>query len=358
MTLTRREFVAGMGLLVGGCSMKEINRLVDDVRQVARLGVIAHAEVGFDSTIKPLENVLRYFLQEGVDAVVIAGGATKRGHKGELEALQRIWHRIFAGTTVRLVTEEGRTEVNGFAFRVSHHAPSDKSDVLTFHGDGKHALTDELRFYDRVYRSVCAGSLNGVTIPAGYECGGKTSAEVTLPAQQGLLVGAYSSKVVIRRLDFTQARPLEGFKPAGIYAEDVAEEVVLNVDGSASRVREPAPEFWPDTTIKTHFGAVGDKRVLTVTWPPLLKRFVGVRAFGYEVGVHLVGPDGTRSQVPFLCKRVLSSKFMLAEERDTEPVSCQFDLAEAADGKAAVAVTPIGARGDLGKPVFSAPFQA
>lgn len=360
---TRRGFLecfgaAGAGLLVGGCEIEDVTRLVDDARTVARLGVIAHPEVANGPEPKWLERVFRYYRQEGVDAVVIVGGATKNGLKSPFEVIQAMWNRIFAGTEVRLITEEGRAEVNGFAFRVSFKAPYEKSDVITFHGDGKYALTDELMFYDRTYRSVCAGSMNGVKIQKGYEYRGREWTDETVPARQGLLVGVYSGKVVIRRLDFLHTEPVEkGLRPRGIYAEDLTDELVLGLDGSSPKIKSQAPEFWPDTVVRAIPGSLGKEKILTVKWPHLLKRFVGVRAHSYEVCAYLLESDGTRSHVPFVRKRVFSEGFMLSESRDTAPVSSLLPVAETKGVRVVISVTPIGHYGDLGKPVYTAPID-
>lgn len=355
---TRRDFLgglcaAGAGLLAGGCEIEDVARLVDDARVVARLGVIAYPEVESGRKQPMLEKVFRYYLQEGVDAVVIPAGATKNGRADQMAALQDTWNRVFAGTETRLVTEEGRTEVSGFPFRVMRRAPFDRCDIVTFHASDKYALTDELRFYDRTYRSLCAGSMSGVKVQHGYEHLDKESPEGVVPAIQGLLVSAYSDKILVRRLDFTQRRPMEGLKPRGIYAEDVAEEVKLTLDGSSPRLKEAAPEFWKDTTLRVTPGYLGNKRVLTVSWPNLLKRFSGVRAHSYKVCGYSVALDGTRSSVPFISKRVLSPKFMLSEQRDTDPVSCCFGASIEPGHKIVVSVTPIGYWGALGQPIFS-----
>lgn len=359
---TRRDFLgglcaAGAGLLAGGCEIEDVARLVDDARVVARLGVIAYPEVESGRKQPMLEKVFCYYLQEGVDAVVIPAGATKNGRADQMAALQDSWNRVFAGTETRLVTEEGRTEVHGFPFRVMRRAPFDRCGVVTFHAADKYALTDELRFHDRTYRSLCAGSMSGVKVQNGYEHLNRESPEDVAPAVQGLLVGAYSDKILVRRLDFTQRRPVEGLKPHGIYAEDVAEEIELALDGSSPKVKEAAPEFWPDTTLRLTPGYLGGKRVLTVSWPNVLKRFTGARAHSYDVCAYAVASDGTRSAVPFIRKRVLSGKFMLSESRDTGPVSCRFGVSDEAGFKVVVSVTPIGYRGDLGRPLFSAPIE-
>lgn len=103
-------------------------------------------------------------------------------------------------------------------------------------------------------------------------------------------------------------------------------------------------------------GMLGNDRILTVKWPHLLKKHVGVRALGYEVCAYFAEADGIRAQVPFMRKRVLSNGFMLSEARDTDPVGCLFSVAEAKGVRVILSVTPIGYYGDLGKPVYTEPI--
>lgn len=212
--MTRREFIGTLGsaTLVAGCELEDVERLVDDARTEIRLGVLAQTEIGWKESTGRLKKAFEFYRQEGVDAVVIAGGATANGHQNQLEVLRAAWTGVFGRTDkVRLILDEGRHEVGGFAFAVSRRCPVEKGDGLAFHAQGKKPLTNDLWFYDPEMRAVYAGSMSGVVVQAGYEFGGRLSdGKMTVPAAQGLLVSVYSSQIVIRRLDFTQSALPEG----------------------------------------------------------------------------------------------------------------------------------------------------
>lgn len=365
---TRREFLkdvaaAGTVALAGGCEVDEIARLVDDVRTVARIGVLANTEVTWLPSAKTLEKALAFYRQERADAVVITGKTTKDGYRNQEEVLRQVWNKVFVGSDARLILEDGRHEVKGFPFMVSRSGPYAKADVVTFHGGGKHALTDEFRFYNRSCHALYAGSMSGVRLQDGYECGDYVGSDRLIPCCQGLLVGVYAAKMVVRRLDFSPSQPVEKEAPPvrGIYAEDVADPSEFGWDGSAPEQADAAPAFWPDTVVRTLPGSHRGVQVLTVTWPNLLKRFVGVRAHSYEVGLHLVpGADGNLPP-PIAVKNVMSPEFLSAETRDGGPVSCAFEMADlmtrGLKGRTLVAsVTPVGYFGARGKPAVSSPM--
>lgn len=364
---TRRMFLGelgavGAGFLVGGCEVEDVVRFVDDSRTVARLGVMANTEVGWITETRPLERALRYYRQEGVDAVAIAGGLTRNGYANQMEVLQKVWQKVFGGTNVRLLTEEGRYEVNGFSFGIACKTPAAKCDVLTFHGEGKHALTDDVRFYDRTYRAVYAGTMSGIVVRPGYEYCGRTGDDVRVNATQGLLVGVYSSQIVIRRLDFAQTSPADKSisVPQGrIYAEQVADPLVLPRDLQSPLTAGEAPRFWDDTRLQVLPGFQGAERVFTVRWPNVLKCRTGERAYAYEVCAHLLAPGSGKPSVPFVRRTVLPKGFMLAEVRDQEPATALFKASDLDIGGQpfVISVLPIGTRGERGKPVYSEPIR-
>ena len=57
-------------LAASGCA--DFAELVDDVRAVARIGVVAHPEVEWPKSTERLQKALAYFRRRRVDAVVIA----------------------------------------------------------------------------------------------------------------------------------------------------------------------------------------------------------------------------------------------------------------------------------------------
>ena len=363
--MTRREFIGTLGsaALVAGCELEDVERLVDDVRADVRLGVIAHSEIGWKESTGKFRKALDYFRQAGVGAVVIAGDATLNGYPNQMEVLKSAWAGVFgANSKVRLILEEGRHEVGGFAFAVSRRCPVEKGEVLTFHGQGKKALTNDLWFYDPETRGVYAGSLNGIAIQSGYEYDGRLSdGKVTIPAAQGLLVSVYSSRVTIRRLDFTQSALPEGegrLRHGVVYAEDVADALVLDRASLQTAEKPVAPEFWEDTRLQSFNGYAGNKRIVTLRWPHVLKRFRGARAARYEVGLHVQPQDGSAPHAAFVRRHVLSQGFHLSEARDLEPVSCAFDATALENAlrthrSLAISVTPVSSLGLRGKPIYT-----
>jgi len=358
--MTRRSFLGACGsaMLVAGCEIEDVERLVDDVRTEARFGVLSNVEIGSGGSATSLKKALRYFRQEGVDAVVIADGAALGERRDRLEALQTLWREVFFDRPdVRLILEPGRHEVGGFAFGVSARRPVDRCDALTFHGHGRKALTSDFWFFDDETRTVYAGSMNGLVVQAGYEYGGRVSdGKMTIRAAQGLLVSVYSSTVSIRRLDFTQTGPADGrrLRRDVVYAEDLADALVLDRATLRSSASEIAPEFWEDTRLRSICGYADAKRILTVSWPHVLKRYRGARAARYEVGVHVQSADGAVSRAAIVRRYVLTSGFHLAEERDCEPVGCVLDLKGVEDllrvnPRLVLTVTPVGTRGARGK---------
>jgi len=351
--------VAALAVAFTGCEIEDVARLVDDVRTDARLGVIARLEDFEKGNVRALEKVLRYYRQESVDAVVVAGGVTR----DQTVILRQAWALAFGGAAgPRLILEDGRQEVNGFAFVVAKMPPASPCDVLTFHGGRGGALTDELVFFDPDTGAVAAGSLSAITVPAGFSRNGRAAnGGDKVGCLQGLLVSVYSDTVRIRRLDFSQQAPVAGgFAPQGIYAEDVAPELALPRKGPYAHGTEAAPEFWPDTVIRAMPGFSGSGPICTVTWPAVQRRFTGVRAFCYEVGLHRMRPGADKPSRAVRSRTVLSEAYHLSELRDTKPVSCVFtqkDLVAAGKGDpVVVSVTPIGSLGDRGKTRYTEPF--
>jgi len=348
---TRREFLSACGgaavaAFGCGCEIDGVARLVDDAMVITRLGVLANVDrIRSVADQKLIEKALRHFRLQNAEAVILAERLTRR------DVFDEAWHRVFGySSKVRLICEEGSAKISGFPFAVAFQKPTRKGASLTFHGDGRMPLTDDLAFIDPTYRSVYAGSMSGFTIPEGFVLGGKPAAERTeVPCAQGLFVSVYADMLEIRRLDFTQS-----------VAEDVAPPIVLSRTGSWKRAETKAPEFWPNTVLQVIPGYEKDVRVTTVKWPNIQRRFTGVRAFCYEVTVSLL-QKGTPAR-PFRHRNILSGKCHLAESRDDMLVTCKFrdeDFASAREGDASVviSVTPVGSCGDRGKPLRSAPFK-
>lgn len=316
-------------------------RLVDDVRVVARVGVLADVDLRGAGDVRMLKRAFTYFRQEGVDAVAMVGSMAKPATK---ESPEDIWQDVFAGASVLLFREPGCHEVKGLTIATAENRPVGRQDVLTFYGARHLALTDELCVFPHGNRAICAGSMSGVALPNGYV--DKVLAAKLAKSAQGLLVSVYADKTVIRRLDFTQKQP-----------EDVADPWVMGTDGTVVKPEKGIPEFWPDTRLLIIPGYDRAERIYTVKWPSLLQRHVGARARWYVVEAAFADDP----KAVFLSRTVLSGGYHQAEVRDTGAVKAVFRFADLPPPRGArthfvFKVTPIGAFGKPGKPLVSSPL--
>lgn len=354
MTTRHKLILLILSVCLSGC-VSETLELIEDARTQARIGVLAHAKVGWITETAKLEKAFRFYRQSKVDAVVLTGAVTKDGYRDQFDVLNKVWKKVFDDTSTRLIMSDGQYDVNGFRFAVSSNRPSAKCDVLTFHGGARLALTDELCRFPPDANLVCAGSLSGIDISANY-IGSDALSKILANAAQGLLVVAYSpDNVKIRRLDFTQTGPVDVKYRQGAtaYVEDVAEPW----EPGRPKERPPTPQFWEDTTLRAILEKEASDILYRLAWPTVQKRFTGARARCYEVGV------ATADEPPKVhaLGLVLSEKFHLAEERDTQGASCVIRLSGlgtvfSQQPAIRFAVTPIGEFGKRGAPIFSAPL--
>ena len=365
MTPVRRLFLAVSALTVCGCMDFSVSELADAIgssRVVARIGVIAYPEVSRPNTVGRLKKSLAYFQGKKVDAVVVLGDLTKDGYLNQYRLIAKTWDDVFRNPVTGvdpnpprrvfvlgdgdrsryrpefadelggdLMQEGGAVEVNGFAFTAMCGRPADLS-IPTFYAYGKPALTDELCYYPRTGMAVNAGSLSGVEPKTGYE-----SVKKAASASQGLLVTVYKDEMVVSRLDFGDN-------------EQVAPDWRIPLSKSAEGVRldDTAPQFWDDTRLMVVKGYDQKEGVsYKVTWPPVLAKHTGVRAFSYEVDA--VMDAGGRNAV---VKRmfVLSPNFFRSEDRDVEPISCRFSAVGMPEGaNLCFTVTPVSSAGARGR---------
>ena len=358
MNAARQIFLFLAPLLFAGC-VSDVVRFADDMKVKTRIGVLADTEVGKGSNLSTLEKAFVFYRQQKVDAVVLTGAITQNGNSAQFETLKQIWTKVFKDSAAKLITDEGRHEVNRFAFATSAKRPMKTCEVLTFYGNRKLPLTDELCLYPRESKAICAGSMHGVNLPEGI----KDEALLAKASKtaQGLLMSDYGDRTVIRRLDFTQKLPLdEGLawkvkKEKLAYAEDVADPWELGATGLVEEDLSVVPEFPADASVRVLPGHTRKgEAICTVQWPPVLKRFCGARARWYEVGVAFA--DLPKQQIRR--RTVLSSSFHLSEDRDLQGLTTVFKVSELPRSDAAhqsilFQVTPIGAFGKLGKMVSS-----
>lgn len=330
-------------LALTGCRLEEVEQFVDDARVIARVGVMADPEVGRDNAAVELKRALKFYRESKVDAVALVGKVTRSGRADQLRMLDRIWKDVFAGSDVRLIVEPGTNEVNGFSFALASARPYGRREVLTFYGGRKIALTDELCLCPRDSRVVCAGSMCGIELPAGFAC--ESMRRKVARVAQGLLVSAYSGRTVIRRVDFSSNT-----------AEDVAEPWIIGADGRAG---DPGmnPEFSADMRLRVVSGYLGAEPVYTVSWPNVLRRVSSARSFWYEVSVAFAdAPDGI-----FLRRDILTDGFYRSEEHDLGGTKVVFKASELPQAdechkEIIVSVVPIGCFGHRGRPLSTPPL--
>ena len=345
-------------LLLAGC-VSDVVQMADDLRVRTRIGVLADTEIGKGANLAMLEKAFTFYRQQKVDAVVLTGVITQNGNSAQFETLNQIWAKVFGDSSAKLIVDEGRHEVKGFVFATSAKRPMKTCEALTFYGNRKLPLTDELCFYPRESKAICAGSMRGVNLPEGIKDEAlRVKASKTA---QGLLVSDYGDRTVIRRLDFTQKLPLdEGLawkvkKEKLAYAEDVADPWEIGATGLVEEDSSAVPEFPEDASIRVLPGHTKKgEAICTVQWPPVLKRFCGARARWYEVGVAFA--DQPKQQIRR--RTVLSPSFHLSEDRDLQGVTTVFKVSELPRSDAAhqaiiFQVTPIGAFGKPGRTLSS-----
>lgn len=359
MNLLKKSIIPLLVLLVSGC-VGDMVRMVDEARIVAKVGILADADLSGAGRRQQLRKAFEYFRQEGVDAVAIAGTVTTPDAPDQPNPLQTVWQQTFGGSPVPLFSEPGRHEINGVPFATAVDRPVGKQDVLTFYGTRRLALTDELCVYPRGNRAICAGSMSGVALPRGFK--DKELETELAKSAEGLLVSFYSDKTVVRRLDFTQKLPVdpdaawEVKKSRLVYAEDVAEPWILDADGQVAKLQNEIPEFWPDSRLMVILGYDRSKRIYTVKWPSVLACRTGTRARWYVMEAAFADTPASA----FLSRTFLSRNFHQSEDRDGDAVKCVFKASEfpAAQGshkQVVFRVTPVGPYGKSGKPLVSPP---
>lgn len=353
---------------LAGCETiyEETVHAIDAARTVAKVGVLANLELEWAKSAGPFEKALRYFRQEGADAVLIVGDPTKDGASDQYRVFEAVVRKVYpefgtADSPVRLLVATNgyeRFEVNGFVFAAQEPRPREAQRELTFYSAGKVPLTDDYDVYPRSRRVIAAGSMRGVRVAGGCEelrpPKGKGQKPAADSAAQGLLVQAYADEVVVNRLDFTPAMAA-GRKRAKkdlVYAESVAPPLVY--PRVAPRVPQddppPTPRFWDDFALRVIRGVdAAGARLYTLRWPVLTQANAGVRATSYEVVAALERPAGSGKRVRFLRKTLVSPAFFRSETREGGPMEVTFTAAqlhiregEAAEDEVLLGLTPIG----------------
>lgn len=350
-------WVAGwlVAFATGCVELDTVAKAVDDARTVAKIGFLANTEIEWPSSTKMLTKALKYYVAEGVDAIVVVGDPTKGRMKNQYEVFDAAVKDALKGSHVDFYLATNRMEmaVNGFEFVAQYENPMGLADKPTFYGAGKMALTDERCVYPVRAKCVNVGSMRGISLADGYF---PLPRKDYLNSAQGALVKVYSDEMKVLRLDFGESAPPGKGKRGsdvsrGIYVEEVSEPWTIRLEGDDQVDERGIPRFWDDVRISVVRGydKVGNA-LYTVRWPHLKKRNSGVRAGSYEV---VVEAGGEKVAIQYF----VSSGFYLAETRDDDSLACTIPesvLGENCGEKPArIGITPISGFGENGDTVWT-----
>ncbi len=93
--MTRRDFLAGCTALAGSALLG--GGAAPCVSPRLRIGVLSDIHVTKREDSGTFEKALRWFLEQGVDGVLVTGDLVTRGTIAELEAVADTWQRVFPG---------------------------------------------------------------------------------------------------------------------------------------------------------------------------------------------------------------------------------------------------------------------
>ena len=209
---------------------------------------------------------------------------------------------------------------------------SEYPNAVAFSGHSHYPLTDERTIWQGAFTSVGTASLSYV-----YPIGARENSEVyrveeKIPAQMpvmdyykgkhGMLMTVYDDYITLEKKEFVNDEPL-------------GDNWIIPIPHSTSNpplsfearaMIAPIPQFPAGSQIivtKT----VGknrkkeEKKQFVVSFPSVLKKNTGVRAFDYEVQAEIKDEDVTKV---LMTKRVFSPGSILGENHDEENVICVF----------------------------------
>ena len=89
-------------LLLAGC-VSDVMQIADDMRVRTRIGVLADTEIGKGANLSAIEKAFAFYRQQKVDAVVLTGTVTQNGNSAQIGTLNRLWEKVFKGSSVKLI---------------------------------------------------------------------------------------------------------------------------------------------------------------------------------------------------------------------------------------------------------------
>lgn len=216
-------------------------------------------------------------------------------------------------------------------------------NAIAFTGHSHATLTDERAIWQGSFTSVGCGSLRFCHSVPGFDNGTDESADAVMDptdayqARQGLFMTVYDHEIVLERRDFLRGMPLadgwrvplgSGEKPYRTDRRVAAEKVGDFPVGAKVEFLRLVTRFRDG---KTH-------DALALRFPQVVPQPGVPRPQGYEIAA-----DG-------ICRRVLSSGALFAEQVDREAVVAVVPADELPAGKPiAFAITPLGAFGARGR---------
>ncbi len=239
---------------------------------------------------------------------------------------------------------------------------SEYPNVISFSGHSHYPLTDERTIWQGAFTSVGTASLSYV-----YPIGARENSEVyrvpeKIPSQMpvmdyykgkhGMLMTVYDDCITLERKEF-------------IHDELLGENWIIPLPHTVvnpplsfeARAKvAPIPQF-PENSIVTIERTNGknrkkeEKKQYVVSFPSVLKKTTGVRAFDYEVQAEIQDEDVSKV---VMTKRVFSPGSIEGENHDEKDVICVFAEDEIPD-KAPVrfVVRPCECFGKKGSPIYS-----
>ena len=235
-------------------------------------------------------------------------------------------------------------------------------NAIAFSGHSHDPLTDDRDLWQEEFTSIGTSSLRYVLPIGGRENSWLDGETRKIPSQmpsvdvgsghQGMVMTVYDSYITLQRREF-------------LYDESLGDDWVIPIPkgkdaplsfGSRAETA-PVPQFASDAKIAVGPFLMGRDRhgegtiQLELTFPSVLKKTTGVRAFDYEVSVEQRYVDMTTTACT---KHVYSPHCFLGEDHDEEDVKCVFAKRELPPMfEYRFAVRPCNCFGRKGRAIYS-----
>lgn len=233
-------------------------------------------------------------------------------------------------------------------------------NAVAFSGHSHSPLNDERNFWQDKFTSVGTSSLSYLyPMPAREnthqdDWGAQPPtqmADIGGGGRQGMVMKVYDGAIVFDRREFVNDQPV-----ADPWVMPLPISLTAPLTFESRKKTAPVPQF-PEGTKITVSQALGKDRYgveqqqVTVTFPNVLKKDTGVRAFDYEVQVEHEWLDCRFISVT---KRVMSPRCFMGENQDAKEAFCVFGESELPKlFHYRFIVRPCECFGKKGEPVYS-----